>query len=113
MEHHTLSEDATGPWEITTAHGTRIVLDLPNRRWMRLPKMDDDGRLNLVESDGRWQRLAFVPTVEVGEPAFVHTSLSQWWRTTPVAAIRPLPIHQMPEPRPVAPDDLVEDEGRS
>jgi hypothetical protein len=108
MTHQELPRAAGGAWEIATEHGTRILLDLSNSRWMRVPKIDDDGRLNLVATDGRWQRLGFTQDVRVGSRAYIHTSLSEWWRTTTVVGIWPLSQAELPPDLPVAPDDLID-----
>jgi len=50
--------DRENAWEITTTHGTRIILDAGEEpRWMRIPVIGEDGRLGLHPLDGRWRRL--------------------------------------------------------
>jgi hypothetical protein len=76
-------------WEVTTAHGTRIILDPGEEsRWMRIPTIGDDGRLNLHSLDGRWRRLMTAyPLDETRAPwggfdIGVHERWTprRWWR---------------------------------
>lgn len=98
-------------------HGTRIILDRgAESRWMRIPAIGDDGRLNLKPSDGRWQRLwTAYPLddrerwgefdIDVGKPLRIHTGMNEWWDTTTVTGIRALAPEELPQPLPANPDD--------
>ncbi|MDH2413946.1 hypothetical protein [Nocardioides sp. CER19] len=102
--------------EVTTENGTRIILDVAGERggegsrWMRIPALGDDGRLNLQSFDGRWRRLLwFYPVdetdhwdlavIEVGKRLRIHVGMADWWTSTIVTGVRKLePIE---EPRPI------------
>lgn len=98
-------------------HGTRIILDPgAESRWMRIPAISDDGRLNIHPQDGRWRRLwtAFPLDdmerwgefdIEIGKRLRIHTGISEWWDTTAVVAVRPLALEELPQPLPVEHED--------
>ena len=106
-------------WEVTTLHGTRILLDPGEEaRWMRIPAISDDGRLNLHELDGRWRRLLTAYPldehhrqglgefgIEVGKRLRIHVGIHEWWDTTTVVAVRPIRRDELPGPLPANPDD--------
>lgn len=106
-------------WEVTTMHGTRIRLDPGEEsRWMRIPAISDDGRLNLHVLDGRWRRLLTAYPldeddraglgefgIEIGKRLRIHIGLSEWWDTTTVVAVRPIGREELPGPLPANPDD--------
>lgn len=104
-------------WEVTTVHGTRILIDPGEEsRWMRIPVIGDDGRLNLHPLDGRWRRLwTAYPIdcrgrrggfdIEVGKPLRIHIGINEWWDTTTVVAVRALSGEEIPSPLPSTLDD--------
>lgn len=109
--------DTGQAWEVTTMHGTRLILDPgAESRWMRIPAIDDRGRLNLDPNDGRWQRLwTAYPLdererwgefdIEVGKALRIHTGMNEWWDTSTVVALRPLDRGELPAQLPANPDD--------
>ena len=122
--------DLRQAWEIITENGTRIILDPVGEeaddwgsRWMRIPAISDDGRLNLWPTDGRWRRLLWVYPLEhchgtehwggleaeIGKRLCVHTGMSDWWDSTTVVAIRPLRRDELPDPLPWTLDDEAGD----
>ncbi len=93
-------------WEVTTVHGTRLILDLRRERprWMRWPGVHGDGEVNAQPTDGNWQRLfGMHPSghvrrddaerqwyVEIGVPLVIYKGFLDWWRTTEVVSVREL-----------------------
>lgn len=98
--------DEASAWEVTTAHGTRIILDLTQRRWMRLPAFREDGTLNLTQGDGLWRSLAYVhpagageydgPRAVIGHRLLVAIGARDWWETTAVVSVRRLDPGEFP-----------------
>jgi hypothetical protein len=118
-------------YEITTQNGTLILLDLADdtrdegSQWMRIPAIDDTGRLNLTLNDGTWRRLLwFYPlddhrrseercdlnTVEIGKRLRIHIGMTDWWDTTIVTNLRALDSSDLPQPPPRSLDDRRDDE---
>ena len=89
-----MSEQPTGLWEITSHGGTRHIINLEAGQRMRLPAA---GR-QTAPGDGVW--VGFVaaepwpPTVD-GTVTF-HT-LSEWWRTSAIAAVRQYDPDDLPD----------------
>ena len=100
-------------WELTTEHGTRILVDLPERlggwQWMRLPATRPDCTENRSRTDGRWQRLGTISSsiqatehedmlaemktgfhIELGQPVRLYRGMNDWWDSTPVVSVRPI-----------------------
>lgn len=98
-------------YEITTEHGTRIVVDLSAHpdyqgfayhRWIRLPADHEDGQANTSSTDGTWQRLFAARPHEhhvyaepglyimIGDRFVFFDSLNSYWLTTVVVAVREL-----------------------
>lgn len=98
-------------WELTTEHGTRILVDLPERlggwQWMRLPATRPDGTENRSRTDGRWQRLGTISSsiqatehedmlaemktgfhIALGQPVRMYRGMNDWWDSTPVVSVR-------------------------
>lgn len=110
-------------YELTTEHGTRIIIDRRpgRRRWMRLPSLD--GPLNLDPSDGKWQRLAgvrpsvpvpaherarwaeFECPIRIGESVLIFKGVHTYWMTTAVVDVRVISDNDIPTEAPATLDD--------
>lgn len=109
-------------WELTTEHGTRIILALggsgSRSQWMRLPATLADGTINRGPDDWRWQRLFGIRQVDdegqhgqtggggrpvwrvrIGAPVTIYVGMSEWWTTTDVVAIREIEAADLPQER--------------
>lgn len=96
--------DSTQVTELVTQHGTRIILDWKYDRWMRITASDS---INQNSADGMWQRLRGISStsragwgsleVEIGAPAIILLSMSEYWTTTPVVSVSTLERAQLPK----------------
>lgn len=99
-------------WELTTEHGTRILVDVRKRRgawrWKRIPAPHIDGTINSASTDGHWQRLFTLRSpvqktaverqrdmelgfhLAIGMPVVLYTGMGDWWTTTAVSSARRL-----------------------
>lgn len=99
-------------YEITTEHGTRIILTRRLGRWMRVPAKHQDGTYNQSSADGQWQSLRWMyslgvaqdeqfddrnrPKVRLGHSVRLHTDFRHWWDTTRVVGVREIEEKDVP-----------------
>ena len=104
-----LPEGATGTWEVTTSHGTRVYFDFDDALFQRIPAARPGREPNVFYNDGRWQRLGLWPIAwRKGEPSPGRPRVG--WRvnyglgvkddylSTEVVAIRPVNDDAAPPP---------------